>query len=55
MSKEFIEKPFEEVEGGYYGDDGFYYTPDGSNHLFNKRFLGYRGLLLQQGRIRQAR
>lgn len=30
MSKNFIERKFEEVKGGYYEDD-FYYTPDGSN------------------------
>jgi hypothetical protein len=27
---EFIERKFEEVEGGYYDDSGFYITPDGS-------------------------
>lgn len=30
MSKEFLDRPFEIVEGGFYGDDGFYYTPNGS-------------------------
>lgn len=30
MSKKFIDRKFEEVQGGYYEDD-FYYTPNGSN------------------------
>lgn len=29
MSKKFIDRKFEKVEGGYYDND-FYYTPDGS-------------------------
>lgn len=29
MTKNFIDKKFEEVNGGYYEDD-FYYTPNGS-------------------------
>jgi len=28
--KKFIEKEFHEVEGGYYDEYGFYYTPNGS-------------------------
>ena len=30
MSNKFIDRKFEEVEGGYYDDYGFYYTPNGS-------------------------
>ncbi len=26
----FVDRKFEEVDGGYYDDDGFYYTPNGS-------------------------
>jgi len=29
--EEFVERKFEEVEGGYYDDYDFYYTPNGSN------------------------
>lgn len=32
-NKKFIEKPFKEVEGGYY-EEGFYYTPDGSKNYY---------------------
>ena len=28
--KKFVEREYEEVEGGYLGEDGFYYTPNGS-------------------------
>ncbi len=27
----FVDRKFEQVEGGYYDEEGFYYTPDGSN------------------------
>ena len=30
--EKFVEKPFEEVEGGYYDEYEFYYTPNGSNN-----------------------
>lgn len=30
--KEFVERKFEEVEGGHYDEYGFYYTPNGSKH-----------------------
>jgi hypothetical protein len=33
MEKKFIEREFEEVEGGSYDEYGYYYTPNGSNHL----------------------
>lgn len=35
---EFVEREFEEVEGGYY-DCGFYYTPDGSNYFLFHSYL----------------
>ncbi len=31
--KTFIERKFEEVEGGQYDENGFYYTPDGSKKI----------------------
>lgn len=30
QQKSFIEKEFKEVFNGYYDDEGFYYTPNGS-------------------------
>lgn len=46
-SKVFVEKEFQEVEGGYY-DEGFYYTPNGSFwddkfYYFNKEGLDKHG------------
>lgn len=37
----FVNREFEEVEGGYY-EAGFYFTPDGSKIKLNNffRFLG---------------
>ncbi len=29
-NKTFVERDFEEVEGGHYDDYGFYHTPNGS-------------------------
>jgi hypothetical protein len=29
--KDFVEKEFKEVEGGFYDDQGFYQTSNGSN------------------------
>lgn len=31
--KEFVERKFEEVEGGEYDEYGFYYTPNGSKNI----------------------
>jgi hypothetical protein len=31
--KNFVEREFEEVNGGYLGEDGFYYTPNGSKKI----------------------
>jgi len=31
--KEFVERKFEEVEGGGYDEYGFYYTPNGSKNI----------------------
>jgi hypothetical protein len=42
--EKFFDRKFEEVEGGYYDDDGFYFTPNGSIHHLN-RFLGRRRIL----------
>ena len=28
--KNFIDREYEEVKGGYLDEDGFYYTPNGS-------------------------
>jgi hypothetical protein len=40
--KNFVEREYQEVEGGYLGEDGFYYTPNGSkikkNNLNRKAF-----------------
>jgi len=40
-TKNFVNREFEEVEGGYY-EAGFYFTPDGSKTNLNNiiRFLG---------------
>lgn len=43
--KNFVDREYEEVEGGYLGDDGFYYTPNGSKIFItelNYRLLGHR-------------
>jgi hypothetical protein len=32
--KNFVEREYEEVSGGYLGEDGFYYTPNGSKKFF---------------------
>lgn len=40
---EFEDRKFEEVDGGYYDDYGFYYTPDGSKLYFlHKKVFGMR-------------
>jgi hypothetical protein len=31
MKNELIDKEFNEVEGGYFDEMNFYFTPDGSN------------------------
>jgi hypothetical protein len=33
--KDFINRDFKEVEGGFYDELGFYMTPNGSNNIFN--------------------
>ena len=38
MSNKFVERKFEEVEGGYYDDYGFYYTPNGSKLILTTGF-----------------
>jgi hypothetical protein len=51
--KKFVERPFQEVEGGEYDENGFYYTPEGSKiqnqliYLNYFRFLGCRWCILQ--------
>ena len=37
--KDFVERKFEEVEGGEYDEYGFYYTPNGSKNILI-RLLG---------------
>ena len=31
VNKQFVERKFEEVNGGYWDEYDFYYTPNGSN------------------------
>ena len=40
--QKFVEREFCEVEGGYYDEFGFYYTPDGSKNtlFFNFQAFG---------------
>lgn len=40
-------REFVEVNGGYYDDEGFYCTPNGSIKVPNYRFLGSRRILFQ--------
>jgi hypothetical protein len=45
MEKEkFVERRFEEVEGGYYDEYGFYYTQNGSNIIAYKGFWDADGI-----------
>jgi hypothetical protein len=43
-TKEFFDRPFEEVEGGYYDGKGFYCTPEGSFWDENGAYFNREGL-----------
>jgi hypothetical protein len=41
------DREFVEVNGGYYDDEGFFLTPNGSIDVSNTRLLGSRRILFQ--------
>jgi hypothetical protein len=36
-TKKFVDRQFEEVEGGQYDEYGFYHTPNGSKLIYFKK------------------